>query len=74
MVQYGDSAQRLLITKGVHSAYLPVHGNVTTFAISGLGGHGICVGVRFWARPKCGTGAGLTSPHREPDEFRGVTR
>ncbi|HET9895232.1 MAG TPA: hypothetical protein VFQ44_09890 [Streptosporangiaceae bacterium] len=43
-VQYGNSAQRLTVTKGVHSAYLPVHGHVTGFAISGLGGHGICVG------------------------------
>ncbi len=56
-VHYGDSALLLAVTKGVHSAYLPVHGNVTTFAISGLGGHGMCVG---------GSEAGRLVPYGPP--------
>lgn len=56
-VQYGDSAQLLSVTKGVHNAYLPVHGDVTAFAISGLGRHGMCVG---------GSEAGRLVPYGPP--------
>jgi len=54
-VQYGDSAQRLYLTPGVHSAYLPLPGSqapasiapgsVREFAIDGARGRYLCVGV-----------------------------
>ena len=45
VVQYGDSAQRLYLNPGVHSAYLQVTDAVSSFAIDGRMARHLCVGV-----------------------------
>ncbi len=51
VLQYGDSAQRLYLTPGLHSAYLQVAGAVTGFAIDGWKGRYLCVGIAAAGRP-----------------------
>lgn len=45
VIQYGDSAQRVYLTPGVHSVYLQVAGSVTEFAVDGTRAKYLCVGM-----------------------------
>jgi hypothetical protein len=42
-VYYGGLIRQLAVTKGVHNAYLPVSGEVNSFAVTGFGVAGLCV-------------------------------
>ena len=44
VIQYGDSAQRLYLSPGLHNAYLQVTGAVTALAIDGQNAKYLCVG------------------------------
>jgi hypothetical protein len=45
VLKYGTIRRRLAVLPGIHSAYLPVSGSVSSFVVSGLGGKRMCVGA-----------------------------
>ena len=43
-VQYGNTVQALGVTHGLHSAYLPISGSVSSIVIAGLSSPEMCIG------------------------------